>query len=168
MRPACSSPAWTARFCEVDNECPGSEACRDRRRSVGDLLGADLVKALRPLVMGKLSLVGVGGEGLEAEGLTSLFDYYELSIMGIAQVLAGLPKLVWRIRQTARAIIAARPDITVIIDSPDFTHRVARLVRKALPVCPSSTMSARVSGPGSRNARSTCGPMSIMFCGAPV
>ncbi|WP_421868721.1 lipid-A-disaccharide synthase [Pararhizobium sp.] len=110
----------------------------------GDLLGADLVKALRPLVMGKLSLVGVGGEGLEAEGLTSLFDYSELSIMGIAQVLARLPKLVWRIRQTARAIIAARPDILVIIDSPDFTHRVARLVRKALPdlpvvnyVCPS-------------------------------
>ena len=64
--------------------------------------------------------------------------------MGIAQVLARLPKLVWRIHQTARAIIAARPDILVIIDSPDFTHRVARLVRKALPdlpvvnyVCPS-------------------------------
>lgn len=110
----------------------------------GDLLGADLVKALRPLVKGNLSLVGVGGEGLEGEGLKSLFDYSELSIMGISQVLARLPKLIWRIRQTARAIVAARPDILVIIDSPDFTHRVARLVRKALPdlpvvnyVCPS-------------------------------
>ena len=110
----------------------------------GDLLGADLVKALRPLVKGELSLVGVGGEGLEGEGLKSLFDYSELSIMGISQVLARLPKLIWRIRQTARAIVAARPDILVIIDSPDFTHRVARLVRKALPdlpvvnyVCPS-------------------------------
>ena len=40
----------------------------------GDLLGADLVKSLRPLVKGNLSLIGVGGEGLEAEGLTSLFE----------------------------------------------------------------------------------------------
>lgn len=110
----------------------------------GDLLGADLVKALRPLVNGELFLIGVGGEGLEAEGLKSLFDYSELSIMGISQVLARLPKLILRIRQTARAIIAARPDILVIIDSPDFTHRVARIVRKSLPelpvvnyVCPS-------------------------------
>ncbi len=110
----------------------------------GDLLGADLVKALRPLVKGDFSLIGVGGEGLEAEGLNSLFDYSELSIMGISQVLARLPKLILRIRQTANAIIAAKPDILVIIDSPDFTHRVARRVRKALPdlpivnyVCPS-------------------------------
>jgi lipid-A-disaccharide synthase len=110
----------------------------------GDLLGADLVKALRPLVPGHLSLVGVGGEGLEAEGLKSLFDYSELSIMGISQVLARLPKLILRIRQTANAIVAAKPDILVIIDSPDFTHRVARRVRRALPdlpivnyVCPS-------------------------------
>lgn len=110
----------------------------------GDLLGADLVKSLRPLVKGELSLVGVGGEGLEAEGLRSLFDYSELSIMGISQVLARLPKLILRIRQTARAIIAAKPDILVIIDSPDFTHRVARIVRKSMPglpivnyVCPS-------------------------------
>ncbi len=110
----------------------------------GDLLGADLVRSLRPLVKGDLSLVGVGGEGLEAEGLHSLFDYSELSIMGISQVLARLPKLILRIRQTARAIIAAKPDILVIIDSPDFTHRVARIVRKSLPdvpivnyVCPS-------------------------------
>ncbi|WP_438748717.1 lipid-A-disaccharide synthase [Pararhizobium sp. O133] len=110
----------------------------------GDLLGADLVKSLRPLVAGELSLVGVGGEGLEAEGLVSLFDYSELSIMGISQVLARLPKLILRIRQTAAAIVAARPDTLVIIDSPDFTHRVARIVRKSLPdlpivnyVCPS-------------------------------
>ncbi len=110
----------------------------------GDLLGADLVKALRPLIGGDLSVVGVGGEGLEAEGLKSLFDYSELSIMGISQVLVKLPKLILRIRQTAQAIVASTPDILVIIDSPDFTHRVARIVRKSLPdlpivnyVCPS-------------------------------
>ncbi|OHV85221.1 lipid-A-disaccharide synthase [Ensifer sp. LCM 4579] len=110
----------------------------------GDLLGADLVRALRGRVAGAVDLVGVGGEALEAEGLGSLFDYSELSIMGFSQVLARLPKLLQRIRQTALAIIAARPDALVIIDSPDFTHRVAGRVRAALPdlpiidyVCPS-------------------------------
>ncbi len=109
----------------------------------GDLLGADLVRALRQR-HGAVELVGVGGEEMEAQGLVSLFDYAELSIMGLSQVLARLPNLVRRISQTANAIIAARPDVLVIIDSPDFTHRVARKVRAGLPdlpivdyVCPS-------------------------------
>lgn len=110
----------------------------------GDLLGGDLVAALRRQTKSEISLVGVGGEALQAEGLVSLFDYSELSIMGFSQVVAKLPKLMRLIRQTAAAIVSARPDMLVIIDSPDFTHRVARLVRKQLPdlpvvnyVCPS-------------------------------
>ena len=110
----------------------------------GDLLGGDLIGALRRRHAGPLSIVGVGGEAMEAEGLSSWFDYSELSIMGIAQVLKRLPQLLARIRQTAERIIAEKPDLLVIIDSPDFTHRVARRVRKVLPdlpvvnyVCPS-------------------------------
>ena len=110
----------------------------------GDLLGGDLVAALKRRHDGPVELVGVGGEALEAQGLHSLFDYSELSIMGFIQVIKRLPKLLARIRQTAEAIIAAKPDVLLIIDSPDFTHRVAKRVRKALPdlpvinyVCPS-------------------------------
>lgn len=110
----------------------------------GDLLGADLVAALRRAHPGRVELVGVGGEALQAEGLQSLFDFSELSIMGLTQVLKRLPQLLRRIRQTADAVIAANPDVLVIVDSPDFTHRVARRVRAALPdlpiidyVCPS-------------------------------
>ncbi|KPH07952.1 lipid-A-disaccharide synthase [Rhizobium acidisoli] len=110
----------------------------------GDLLGADLIAALKRVHTGPLELVGVGGEGLQAEGLRSLFDFSELSIMGITQVLSRLPKLYSLIRRTTAAIVAARPDILLIIDSPDFTHRVAKRVRTALPdlpvvnyVCPS-------------------------------
>src|SRR6202034_808793 len=55
---------------------------------------------------------------------------------GILPVLAKLPSLLSRISQTAAAAVAARPDVLVIIDSPDFTHRVARRVRKALPDIP--------------------------------
>ncbi|WP_421592460.1 lipid-A-disaccharide synthase [Shinella sp. M27] len=110
----------------------------------GDLLGGDLIAALREAYAGPIDLVGIGGEALERQGLKSLFDFSELSIMGISQVLKRLPSLLRRIRQTADALIAARPDLLIIIDSPDFTHRVARRVRKALPdlpvvnyVCPS-------------------------------
>ncbi|AQZ52481.1 Lipid-A-disaccharide synthase [Martelella mediterranea DSM 17316] len=110
----------------------------------GDLLGANLVAALKMAHGGSVELVGVGGDGLAGEGLNSLFDYSELSIMGFTQVIARLPQLLRRIRQTADALIAAKPDIIVIIDSPDFTHRVARRVRAAAPdipivdyVCPS-------------------------------
>ncbi|HWU63741.1 MAG TPA: lipid-A-disaccharide synthase [Ensifer sp.] len=109
----------------------------------GDILGGDLVAALRRTGR-EVELMGVGGERLQREGLQSLFDFSELSVMGIADVLGKLPSLLGRIRQTAAAIIAQRPDALLIIDSPDFTHRVAKRVRKALPnvpviqyVCPS-------------------------------
>ncbi|CDZ29236.1 lipid-A-disaccharide synthase [Neorhizobium galegae] len=110
----------------------------------GDLLGGDLITALKAAHDGPVELVGVGGEALEAQGLVSLFDFSELSIMGLTQVIARLPNLIKRIKQTAAAIVAAQPDVLIIIDSPDFTHRVARKVRAALPdlpivdyVCPS-------------------------------
>jgi lipid-A-disaccharide synthase len=113
--------------------------------SSGDLLGADLVAALRLAGGGRpLSLVGVGGPALAQQGLVSLFDFTEINIMGFVAVVQKLPRLLSLIRRTAEAIIAARPDVLVIIDSPDFTHRVAKRVRKALPdlpvinyVCPS-------------------------------
>lgn len=110
----------------------------------GDLLGGDLIAALKAAHDGPVELIGVGGDALTAQGLHSLFDFSELSIMGLTQVLSRLPSLIKRINQTASAIIAARPDVLIIIDSPDFTHRVAKKVRAALPqmpivnyVCPS-------------------------------
>lgn len=110
----------------------------------GDLLGGDLLAALKKLTSEEIEIVGVGGDAMEAQGLESLFDFSELSIMGLTQVLARLPSLIRRIGETAEAIIEAKPDVLIIIDSPDFTHRVARKVRQALPdllvvnyVCPS-------------------------------
>ncbi|MBP2549420.1 lipid-A-disaccharide synthase [Neorhizobium galegae] len=110
----------------------------------GDLLGADLIAQLKRAYPGPVELVGVGGEALEAEGLASIFDFSDLSIMGLTQVLKRLPLMIKRLKQASDAIIAARPDVLLIIDSPDFTHRVAKRVRKVLPdlpvvdyVCPS-------------------------------
>jgi lipid-A-disaccharide synthase len=102
----------------------------------GDQLGAKLMRALSEARAGEAAFLGVGGEAMEAEGLKSLFPIGDIAVMGILPVLARLPKLLQRIRETAEAVIAARPDELVIIDSPDFTHRVARRVRTAMPKLP--------------------------------
>lgn len=103
----------------------------------GDRLGSSLMKALRRRLGDSVRFEGVGGQSMAREGLVSLFPIEELSIMGFAAVVKQLPMIVRRIRETADAVIAAAPDMLVIIDSPDFTHRVARRVRarrRGLPI----------------------------------
>ncbi len=102
----------------------------------GDALGAALVRALKARLGGALTFNGVGGRAMAAAGIKSPFAIDELSIMGIAAVPRRLPMIFRRIRETAAAVVAARPDALVIIDSPDFTHRVARRVRRLAPKIP--------------------------------
>ncbi len=101
----------------------------------GDLLGAKLMQALRRLAP-DARIEGVGGEAMIREGLTSLFPLEDIAVMGFTSVIAHLPRLLKRIDETARAVVAAKPDALVIIDSPDFTHRVARKVRAMAPAIP--------------------------------
>ncbi len=110
----------------------------------GDLLGADLVRALKTKLGGELELVGVGGSHLQGEGLESLFDPGIIAIMGISAVVRDLPRLLGLIGSTARRIAEAKPDCVVTIDSPAFNLRVARKIRAIDPsipivkyVCPS-------------------------------
>jgi lipid-A-disaccharide synthase len=102
----------------------------------GDRLGAHLMKVLRQRLGGAVRFEGVGGQSMAREGLTSLFPIEELSIIGLAAVLKQLPKVLRLIRETVGAVMRAHPDILVIIDSPDFTHRVARRVRARDPAIP--------------------------------
>jgi lipid-A-disaccharide synthase len=102
----------------------------------GDRLGAHLMKVLRQRLGGAVRFEGVGGQSMAREGLTSLFPIEELSIIGLAAVLKQLPKVLRLIRETFGAVLRAHPDILVIIDSPDFTHRVARRVRAHDPAIP--------------------------------
>ena len=102
----------------------------------GDRLGANLMKVLRQRLGGAVRFEGVGGRSMAREGLTSWFPIEELSIIGFAAVIKQLPKILRLIRQTAAAVTEAAPDILVIIDSPDFTHRVAKRVRASDPKIP--------------------------------
>ncbi|MDV2965320.1 lipid-A-disaccharide synthase [Nitratireductor aquimarinus] len=110
----------------------------------GDLLGADLVKALRVESGAEVELTGVGGRNLMALGLEPIFNAEEIALMGVSAILRDLPRLLRRIGQTAQAIVKAKPDCLVTIDSPEFSLRVAKKVRALDPsipiihyVCPS-------------------------------
>lgn len=95
----------------------------------GDQLGAGLILALRER-RSDLVVDGVGGDAMIREGLRPLFPMSDIAVMGIVPVVARLPQILDRIRRTVAAVLESKPDVLVIIDSPDFTHRVARKVRE--------------------------------------
>ena len=110
----------------------------------GDRLGAALIAAIRQRAKGQVHFSCIGGAHMAGEGVPSLFPLGDLAIIGFSAIPASLPKILRRIRETADAVVSAKPDALVIIDSPDFTHRVAKRVRARLPeipiidyVCPS-------------------------------
>ncbi len=102
----------------------------------GDNLGAPLMRELRTQLGDNVVFEGIGGAQMESAGLTSLFPIDELAIVGIAAIPRKLPMVLRRIREATLAVLRAKPDVLVIIDSPDFTHRVARRVRRRDPSIP--------------------------------
>jgi lipid-A-disaccharide synthase len=102
----------------------------------GDRLGAALMRAIRERTNGAVRFSGVGGREMLQEGVASPFPIADLSIIGFSQIPLRVPLILRRIREASRAIVAAQPSVLVIIDSPDFTHRVARKVRATDPSIP--------------------------------
>lgn len=98
----------------------------------GDALGADLVDALKRRGV-EVEVSGLGGEKMAAHGLLSLFDISEISIMGISGILRKLPGLMARVRKVAADIIERKPDVLLLVDSPEFSKQVAKRVKKQLP-----------------------------------
>ena len=94
----------------------------------GDVLGARLMAALAARRPG-LRFAGVGGQRMQAQGLVSLFPMQELSLMGLAEVLPALWRVLARLRETEADVLARRPDALVTIDAPSFTLRLAARLR---------------------------------------
>jgi lipid-A-disaccharide synthase len=94
------------------------------------------MRALKARTGDQVRFAGVGGREMATQGLASPFPIDDLAIIGFAAIPRRLPVILRRIRETAELVLAARPDALVIIDSPDFTHRVARRVRAAAPRIP--------------------------------
>jgi lipid-A-disaccharide synthase len=94
----------------------------------GDILGARLMAALTARQPG-IRFAGIGGARMQAQGLVSLFPMEELSLMGLAEVLPSLARLIVRMGEAEADILAARPAALVTIDAPSFTLRLAARVR---------------------------------------
>jgi len=96
----------------------------------GDQLGAELIAAMRKRYP-QARFVGIGGARMQREGFESWFDIRELSVMGFAEVIRHLPRLL-RLRKALLArLLEARPDVVVGIDAPDFNLAVERRLREA-------------------------------------
>ncbi len=102
----------------------------------GDLLGGKLIASLLRLSPRPIELRGVGDVDMDNEGMTSLFPMSDVAVMGPAAILQRLPLLYRRIRETAAAAIAYEPHAVVIIDAPEFTHRIAQRIRRLRPEIP--------------------------------
>lgn len=96
----------------------------------GDLLGSRLMRALRDKTGGNVEFFGLGGDTMEAEGLTPLFDISDLAIMGLVEVIPSIPRVLRHIKNTVDDIVRVRPDIVVTIDSWSFCARVHKALRR--------------------------------------
>lgn len=104
----------------------------------GEHYGALLAAAIQQQLASKgvtAELFGMGGERMQAAGVERIVRAEDVSVMGLTEVLAHLPKIHGEFRKLKKAIRARRPDVAVLIDFPDFHFRLAReFHRLGIPV----------------------------------
>ena len=98
----------------------------------GDKLGAALMAELKNFANFDLDYSGVGGPLMEDQGLASLFPIDDIAVIGIGEILAKYNFLKERINNTVDDILRLKPDVLITIDAPEFSLRVARMVRKKI------------------------------------
>ena len=95
----------------------------------GDQLGAGLIAELHKRFP-DAAFAGIGGDCMRAAGMDTWFDASELAVMGLAEVLAHLPRLL-RLRKTFRQrVLDWKPDVFIGIDAPDFNLGVERWLKQ--------------------------------------
>jgi lipid-A-disaccharide synthase len=102
----------------------------------GDQLGGELMAGLRAIAGEALTVVGVGGPAMAAQGLKSLFPLDDTAVMGLREVVPRIPAILRRVRQASDFALSLNPDAVVLIDSPDFTHRIAQRIKRFNPSIP--------------------------------
>lgn len=97
----------------------------------GDLLAGRLMVALKEETGGHVRFAGIGGETMREQGLESLFPQADLAVMGLAEVLPRIPRILRRLKETLADIERQRPAAIVTVDSWGFTGRVAKRLKEA-------------------------------------
>ncbi|HET7084898.1 MAG TPA: lipid-A-disaccharide synthase [Rhizomicrobium sp.] len=99
----------------------------------GDALGAQLMARIKQLAGDKVRFTGVGGLAMAREGFQSLYPLDTTAVMGLREVVPAIPAILRHVKQAVDFAIQTKPDAVVVIDSPDFTHRVAQGIKKRDP-----------------------------------
>ena len=100
----------------------------------GDLHGAELMKALKALDPAA-AFTGMGGPAMEAEGLLPRHSMREISLVGITEILGGLPRILRLLGVIKKELRAIRPRAIVLVDCPEFNFRIAKIADKlGIPV----------------------------------
>lgn len=102
----------------------------------GDQLGAHLMDALKAMHPDGVDFRGVGGPRMERRGLASRFPMSDIALFGITSIIAHIPMILRRVRETVQALADTPPDVLVLIDCPGFNRRVGRAIRKLRPDIP--------------------------------
>jgi lipid-A-disaccharide synthase len=97
--------------------------------SSGDKLASKVIGNLKKIYP-HIDYLSVGGENLKSLGIKSIYELKEITFLGFTNVILNLFKINKKINQTVKAIIDYNPDILFTVDSPDFTLRVAKKVKK--------------------------------------
>ena len=98
----------------------------------GDKLAAKIISKLKTKHP-NISYLCLGGEELKSLGISSISDLSQVTYLGFTQVLLNIFKIKRKINETAKKILEFNPDILFSVDSPDFTLRVAEIVKKSSP-----------------------------------
>jgi len=98
----------------------------------GDKLASKIIAKLKGS-RSDIEYLSVGGEHLEALGIKSLYDLREVTYLGFTRVLLNAFKIKSKINITVKEILKFKPDILFSVDSPDFTLRIAKEVKKRNP-----------------------------------
>ncbi|MBS0471363.1 MAG: lipid-A-disaccharide synthase [Proteobacteria bacterium] len=102
----------------------------------GDQLGGQLMSALKAIAGNTISIIGMGGPAMTAQGLDSFFPLSDTAVMGLREVVPKIPVILRRVNDIAMIALTRRPDAVVLIDSPDFNHRIAARLKKLDPAIP--------------------------------
>ncbi|MBV68330.1 MAG: lipid-A-disaccharide synthase [Pelagibacterales bacterium] len=93
----------------------------------GENIGYEILSSLKKKI--NYRLYGIGGKKLNSLGLKSIFNFNELSVMGLFEVLPKIPKLLILMQKTFFNILQVEPDLIITIDAPDFAFRVLKKIK---------------------------------------